>query len=94
MAENARTTPESPSRRRRWPWLVAAAAVAAVAVFAWQALRGPRVDALPLSYAPLVRTLQFSARVATASRVDVGSTLTGRVVQVTVREGEIGRAHV
>lgn len=37
--------------------------------------------------APLVRTLQFSARVATASRVEVGSTLTGRVSQVDVVEG-------
>lgn len=37
--------------------------------------------------APLVRTLQFSARVATASRVEVGSTLTGRVLQVVVTEG-------
>lgn len=37
--------------------------------------------------APLVRTLQFSARVATASRVEVGSTLTGRVLRVAVAEG-------
>jgi len=37
--------------------------------------------------APLVRTLQFSARVATASRVEVGSTLTGRVLQIAVDEG-------
>ena len=40
-----------------------------------------------MSYAPLVRTLQFSARVATLSRVDVGSTVTGRVAQVLVTEG-------
>lgn len=37
--------------------------------------------------APLVRSLQFSARVATLSRVDVGSTLTGRVLQVAVAAG-------
>lgn len=37
--------------------------------------------------APLVRTLQFSARVATASRVELGSTLTGRVLTVAVAEG-------
>ena len=42
---------------------------------------------MPLSYAPLIRTLQFSARVATLSRVDVGSTVTGRVAQVLVTEG-------
>jgi len=37
-----------------------------------------------------VRTLQFSGRVATLSRVDVGSTMTGRVLEVAVAEG----AHV
>lgn len=37
--------------------------------------------------APLLRTLQFSARVATASRVDLGATVTGRVSQVLVAEG-------
>jgi HlyD family secretion protein len=42
--------------------------------------------------APLVRTLQFSARVATASRVEVGSTLTGRVLQVAVIEGALVKA--
>ena len=50
-------------------------------------LRGPQVDALVVQSAPLVRTLQFSARVATFSRVDVGSTVTGRVAQVRVMEG-------
>jgi len=64
-----------------------AVAIAAGAAIAWLTLRGPRVEALPLSYAPLVRTLQFSARVATMSRVDVGSTVTGRVAQVQVTEG-------
>ena len=87
MSDQTQTARTSPPRRRRWPWLVAAVAIAAGALFAWQALRGPRVDALPLSYAPLVRTLQFSARVATLSRVDVGSTVTGRVAQVLVTEG-------
>ena len=50
-------------------------------------LRGPQVDALVVQSAPLVRTLQFSARVATLSRVGVGSTVTGRVAQVRVMEG-------
>ena len=87
VAENTRTMPATAQRRRRWPWLVVAVAIAAGAVIAWLALRGPRVDALPMSYAPLVRTLQFSARVATLSRVDVGSTVTGRVARVLVTEG-------
>ena len=53
----------------------------------WWLTRAPTVAASRLVYAPLVRTLQFSARVATASRVDVGSTVTGRVVHVAVAEG-------
>ena len=77
----------TPPRQRRWLWLVAAGALLAAAVILWLALRGPRVDAVPLRYAPLVRTLQFSARVTTLSRVDVGPTVTGRVAQVLVREG-------
>ena len=36
----------------------------------------------------LQRTLQFSARVLTPARVDVGSTLTGRVARVPVQEGQ------
>jgi HlyD family secretion protein len=58
-------------------------------------LRAPRVDALRMQPGPLVRTLQFSARVATLSRVDLGSTLTGRVAEVLVREGaEVRRGAV
>jgi HlyD family secretion protein len=57
------------------------------ALGAWLFLRGPLVDTLTVQAAPLVRTLQFSARVAALSRVDVGSTITGRVAQVLVNEG-------
>ena len=49
--------------------------------------RAPLVPAVSARMAPLVRTLQFSARVATASRVELGSTLTGRVLAVAVAEG-------
>ncbi|MDD2610415.1 MAG: efflux RND transporter periplasmic adaptor subunit [Giesbergeria sp.] len=52
------------------------------------ALRAPTVDAITVQAAPLVRTLQFSARVATLSRVEIGSTITGRVQQVLVQEGQ------
>ena len=74
---------------RRWKTVAGGAALllAAGAGFAVWQLRAPQVDALPVRYAPLVRTLQFSARVATLSRVDVGSTITGRVEAVRVTEG-------
>jgi HlyD family secretion protein len=78
-----------PSRR----WLLALGAVAAVLAAAVLLLtRGMPSDAVAAQYAPLVRTLQFSARVETLSRVEVGSTVTGRVQQVLVREGDTVRA--
>ena len=53
-----------------------------------QAWRGPQVPAVALQAQPLVRTLQFSARVETRSRVHVGSTMVGRVEQLLVREAD------
>ena len=74
--------------KRRWlAWVLGAAVLLAAVAMGAATLRGPQVDALVVQSAPLVRTLQFSARVATLSRVDVGSTVTGRVAQVRVMEG-------
>ena len=80
--------------RRRWVvgLVVAALILTAVGVMAMLWWRGPQVDAIEVRRAPLVRTLQFSARVATLSRVDIGSTLTGRVAVVHVREGDTVKA--
>ena len=79
--------------RRRALWLLGAALLLAGLVFAGVAwLRGPQVEVIEMRRAPLVRTLQFSARVETLSRVDIGSTLTGRVAQVRVREGDAVQA--
>lgn len=75
------------SPKRRWLWVGAVAVVLVAAGAAWWVQRSPRVDVLELRYTPLLRTLQFSARVATLSRVDIGSTVTGRVAQVRVSEG-------
>jgi HlyD family secretion protein len=72
----------------RWLWPAAAVVLALLALAVWFALRATPSEAVAARYAPLVRTLQFSARVATLSRVDVGSTVTGRVDRVLVREGD------
>jgi len=73
---------------RRWIWLLMGTiALVGLVVTGWT-LRGTAVDAVEVRIAPLVRTVQFSARVTTLSRVDIGSTLTGRVAQVLVREGD------
>ena len=71
---------------RRWIWIAGTAAVVAGAAIFWLSQRGPQIAAVEMRYAPLVRTLQFSARVATLSRVDVGSTITARVAKVLVND--------
>jgi HlyD family secretion protein len=73
--------------KQRWIWIAAVAFLLIATGFAAVALRGPAVEAMEVRPAALVRTLRFSARVATLSRVDVGSTVTGRVAQVLVDEG-------
>lgn len=74
--------------RARWLWPLLAVGIAAAGALGWFLLRGAASEAVAAKVAPLVRTLQFSARVATLSRVEVGSTVTARVDQVLVREGE------
>lgn len=86
------TEAPEPSQRKRW-WLgVGAAVLLGGAYWGLQKWRGPQVPAVQVQMQPLVRTLQFSARVQTRSRVGVGSTVVGRVEQVTVREGDAVQA--
>jgi HlyD family secretion protein len=78
-------------KRRTLLALVIAAAALLAAALAWRALRPPEVPAVVVEASPLQRTLVFSGRVASVSRVEVGSTLTGRVERVAVREGDAVR---
>ena len=71
---------------------LAAVVLLGAAVLGWARWRGPVVDAFAVQAAPLVRTVQVSARVEALTRVDVGATLTGRVAEVLVREGDAVRA--
>ena len=73
--------------RPRW-WLIAAVVLLGV-IAAWLWTRAQPVAVLTVVSQPLVRTLQFTGRVKTPARVDVGVTVTGRVQQVRVREGDV-----
>ena len=66
---------------------LALALAACAAGLAWWG-RPTSVEVTRLAQQPLVRTLQFTARVATPARVDLGTTLTGRVARVLVNEGD------
>lgn len=81
-----RDTPES--KRRLWLAIAFWVLVVVGGYAAWFLMRAPAVDVVTVQAAPLVRTLQFSARVAALSKVEVGSTITGRVAQVSVNEGD------
>lgn len=72
--------------------IVLAVLLLGAAYWGVQKWRGPLVPAVQVQSQPLVRTLQFSARVETRSRVGVGSTVVGRVETVAVREGEAVQA--
>ena len=76
------------SKRNLMLIFIAAACVLALGA-GWWFTRATAVSGVEVRAAPLVRTLQFSARVSALSRVDVGSTITGRVLQVLVKEGDV-----
>lgn len=75
--------------QRRWIIPLLLAVLGAVV---WLGTRAPQVAGVTVQATALVRSVQFSARVATLARVDIGSTLTARVAQVLVREGDTVRA--
>lgn len=74
--------------RRRW-WL--AAACAALGTVAWgaaQTMRGPSLPGYEVAARPLVQTVVATGRVAAVSRAQVGSPVTGVVVERRVQEGD------
>lgn len=82
---------QAPSRKLTLA-LVAALLLAGIAALAVQRWRGPEVPVAAVRLAPLVQSVVVSARVASPSRVFVGSTVTGRVAAVPQREGALLKA--
>lgn len=84
------TDPAAAARRRtlrRWS-VIALLVLAALAGALWLRQQPVEVAAATVRTQPLQRTLLFSARVQTPARVDIGATVTGRVAQVPVAEGD------
>ena len=76
-----------PSFKRTLWWLLPAVAVL-VAIPLWWLLRGPELEAYRLESRPLVQTVVATGRVITTSRAQVGSEVTGVVVERRVQEGD------
>ncbi len=76
---------------QRRPFLVIAACLVFVAL-AWallQHLRGPLLPAYEVTARPLVQTVVATGRVAAVSRAQVGSPVTGVVLERRVQEGDV-----
>ena len=72
--------------------LVLAAVVLAVGAVAWlgvQKLRGPALDGYQVAARPLVQTVVATGRVVAVSRAQVGSPVTGVVLERRVEEGDV-----
>lgn len=94
MAEAAQAPPPVAARRAAAAWLrrpgglVLIAALAVLAGLAlWSRTRAAPVAVWTVASAPLTQSLAVSGRVVSENRVFVGATLTGRVAEVTRREG-------
>ena len=70
----------------------AAVAAAAVALGAWRILAPAAIDAVAVARGDIVQTVVVSGRVESPRRVDIGSQVTGTVVEVPVDEGQSVRA--
>lgn len=73
--------------RKQWILVAALLALLAAGITYAVRMRAIPVDAVQMRLVPLVRTVQFSARVEALSRVDIGSTVTGRVAEVLASDG-------
>lgn len=89
-----RTRPFDPyamSPKFRW-MLFALLLLAGVAWYLAGALRGPVLAAYRIEAGPLVQTVVATGRVISTSRSQVGSEITGTVVERRVKEGDVVRA--
>lgn len=88
------SAPRSPGALRaaaawlRRPWVLALLLlVLAAALLAWSRTRATPVQVWSARSAPLTQSLAVSGRVVSENRVFLGATVTGRVAEVTRREG-------
>lgn len=78
-------------KRRLFLVLLASIVLVVLAWWVAQTMRGPLLAAYQVSARPVVQTVVATGRVAAVSRAQVGSPLTGVVLERRVREGDVVR---
>lgn len=89
MTDTTADTPAAPARRRHWllPGL-ALTVVAIVLLLGWKRWQGPVLEVVAITQAPLQQRVVATGRVATVSRVQVGSEVAGVLIERRVNEGD------
>jgi HlyD family secretion protein len=78
--------------KKRTIFILALIGAILISVVAWLLLRIPLVNSITLNRESLVTTLQFTGRMTSLSRVEVGSTLAGRAGRISILGGKLGAA--
>lgn len=88
MTPSPASSPAASARRRWRRGGIAVIAAATVLLLLWQRWQVPRVDVVRVSAAPVQQQVVATGRVATVSRVQVGSEVSGVVLERRVNEGD------
>ncbi len=81
-------TPRRSLAKRALRWLLATAAVAALAFGTVEIVLGPRVAMVAPERGEVIRTIVATGRILAPYRVDIGSQVTGVVAEIPVAEGQ------
>lgn len=69
-------------------WIIAVVLILLMAVLAWRSWQGPIVSIYTVKQQPLVQTVVASGRLENVSRTEIGSEISGVVLERRVQEGD------
>lgn len=69
-------------------WIIAVVLILLMAVLAWRSWQGPVVSTYTVKQQPLVQTVVASGRLENVSRTEIGSEISGVVLERRVQEGD------
>lgn len=69
-------------------WIIAVVLILLMAILAWRSWQGPVVSTYTVKQQPLVQTVVASGRLENVSRTEIGSEISGIVLERRVQEGD------